>query len=389
MLFTTLGLSGLLGLSGPQQKTEVTYFEHIAPIFFRKCLPCHGVSNEAPFNFSSYQSIKSRIELVRNQFLSKNMPPIWVHSDYANFSQVQPVTDEESVLLQKWIQAGMPKGKHGEMHLTVGRDKPNTVLKYRAKTKVKAEGIPYWRVATIPLPAKGGEFTSFLITPVNPIAVRSATMAIVPNSMKVPTETFGSMDIPSKYLVGVWAPGYKTWRLPAGLARRIPPNSKMVVQIHLRPTGKEESMDFDVNLIKPKVKTVGEPKWITLEKKNFVIDAGESSIYELPLSVDKDLKLISVLPEARFYAGKVQLIYAKAGEEDKIVFESTRWDPYWLGNFAPATPVLLPKGGKLIAKFYYNNDENCRMNEGRKIMPIKEGPTASDEVCRMHLLVEP
>jgi hypothetical protein len=387
----TLGLTGLLAVGGTQQKPPVTYTEKIAPIFAKKCLPCHGASKTAPFDFSTYESVKSRIELIRTQVLSKNMPPIWVHSDYGNLSTIDQVTDEEAVDFQRWIQAGMPKGAkvdEGSKGWTITR-KPSLSLDYKSQAKVKREGIPYWKVSTIPLPSKGGEFNSFILLPSSPIAFRSALIAIVPKSMKVPTETYGSLDLPAQYLVGVWAPGYRQWYLPPGLTHKFPANSKLVVQMHLRPTGKVESANFKFDFYKLGNMGKKQPQWISAEKKSFVIQAGKSVVYELNIPVKRNLSLLTILPEARFYAGRVQLIYSRPGAEDKTVFDCMRWDPYWQGNYSPEAPIKLAAGGTLIAKFYYNNDENCRMNEGRKIVDVKEGPTASDEVCRMHLLVEP
>lgn len=390
MLFTTLGLSGLLGLGGPQQKTEVTYSEHIAPIFEKKCLSCHNQSKTAPFDFSTYESVKSKIELIRTQVLSKNMPPVWTHSEYAALSEIDQVTDEEGVLLQKWIQTGMPKG--GDWKPTrpwiVNRG-PSLTLQYRSQIQLKSEGIPYWKVYTLPLPIKGGEFNSFDLVPSSPLASRYALVAIVPKAMKVPTETFGSLDLPAQYLVGVWAPGYQKWSLPPDLTRKIPANSKLVVQMHQRPTGKAESSNFKFNFYKIGNLGKKQPQWITAEKKGFVIGARKSEVYELKIPVKRNLSILSILPEARFYAGRVELVYSRPNSKDKTVFDCMRWDPYWLGNYSPYEPIKLAAGGTLTAKFYYNNDENCRMNDGRKIVDIKEGPTASDEVCRMHLLVEP
>ncbi len=384
---------GILG-SGLTPNQEVpTYNQTIAPLIREKCLPCHSNSKGyAPFDFSTYESVTSRIELIRNQVLAQNMPPVWAHSDFGRLATVEQFSDDEAVQLQEWIRLKMPKGPiKASTVLQDKKAKTRTVEQYVFATaqKVKAEGVPYWTVQTKDLNESGGQIDSFWLEPKNPRVVRYAVLAIVPKEMKLPAETVGSINLPAKYIVGVWAPGHSLWQLPNGLSIKFGPNSKLVVQTHLRPTGKAEAAEFKVFLKKPTQANSKSPNWISLEKEEFTIPAGKSEVVEMTYPVNQDVSVISIFPEARFYAGRVQLLYTSKEGASKTVYDNMRWDPYWVGNYMFPKPVILPKGGTLNAKFYYNNDEFCRVNEGKKPKAIKNGPTASDEICRIHLLVEP
>lgn len=380
----------MCGMAAESTPGDVTYGNTIEPMVQSKCLPCHGKTHAAPFDFSTYEGVTSRIELIRTQLLSKSMPPVWTHSDFGSWAAIEPLTDREALDFQIWTQKGMPKGKVKPFRETPSaREKADSTLTLPGKAKVRAEGVPYWQVHSIALPKNGGGFDRFELIPNNPRALRSATLAIVPATMSLPKETAGSMDIDGMYLVGVWAPGYRTWSLPKGLVRPYPANSKLIVQAHYRPTGKQEDAGFSIRLFRSKATKPSAPRWISLEKKPLYIDAGEALAIDLTYVVPRDLDLISILPEARFYAGKIELLSVAPGQKPKVVFEDQRWDPYWIGNFSPAKPIKLTKGSTLIARFHYNNDENCRINQNRPLLPVKGGPTAGDEVCRMHLLVGP
>ena len=126
-----------------------------------------------------------------------------------------------------------------------------------------------------------------------------------------------------------------------------------------------------------------------MEDKGVFIPSGKSRVVELTRPLDQDVTIISILPEARFYAGQIQLFYTSKEGKEQTILDAVRWDPYWGGNYMFPKPVVLAKGGTLTARFHYNNDKYCRINEGKKLKDIHAGPTASDEVCRMHLLVGP
>ena len=383
----------ILGSGLGSHQEEITYHQTIAPLIQEKCLPCHSKgTGYAPFDLSTYDGVKSRIELIRTQVLAKNMPPIWSHSAFGEFSYLKQFSDQEAVQLQKWIQQKMPLGKKADLGITkqLKSDFSNPLAFDFAKgSSVKAEGLPYWSVLSMELNPKGGSFESFSIDPSNPRVIRYATLAIVPKDMKLPTTTNGSMDLDAKYLVGVWAPGYWSWNLPKGLSYQYGPNSKLVVQAHYRPAGKPENAAFRVSLSQSKRPTTKSPVWISMQDKDVFIPSGKSRVIEISRPVDRDLSLISILPEARFYAGQIQLFYTSKEGKTMTVFDVVRWDPYWGGNYMFPKPVVLEKGGTLKALFHYNNDRYCRINEGKNLKDIHAGPTASDEVCRMHLLVGP
>ena len=388
-----LGAFVLAGVGVQSQKKAVTYTETIRPIISAKCLPCHSKSaNVGPFDFSTYESVTSRIELIRTQALSRSMPPMWAHSEFGKFSKIEQLSDVEAVHLQDWIQQKMPKGVPNGIRQIIPVEAPvplTTSFTLAKNQKVRAEGIPYWNVASINLPTKGGQFDSFDLVPANPRVIRYATVAIVPKDMKLPAETIGSMDLPAKYLVGVWAPGYSRWNLPAGMSLSYGPNSKLVVQTHYRPTGKQENAAFLISFSTPKQSKSRTTSWISMEDKGVFIPSGKSRVVELTRPLDQDVTIISILPEARFYAGQIQLFYTSKDGKEQTILDAVRWDPYWGGNYMFPKPVVLAKGGTLTARFHYNNDKYCRINEGKKLKDIHAGPTASDEVCRMHLLVGP
>lgn len=368
---------------------QVTYADHIEPMIRAKCLPCHGATRVAPFDFSTYESVASRTELIRTELLSRNMPPVWCRSDYGPIAEVAPLTDQELVDFQIWTQTKMPKGNvHPIPKNHLPTEKPNHVYRFRVPEMVKAEAVPYWRVYSVPLTGSGS-FDGFDVIPDNPQVIRNATVAVVPKGYSIPKETVASMDLPGKYLVGSWSPGYRRWQLPTGLTRKFEAGSRLVVQVHFRPTGKPERASFAVRTYRQNRTATRQPSWITLQKKPLFIDANTAPVFELKYRVQSDMNLLTLLPEARFYAGKIELNYEVPGEVSRKVFEITRWDPYWIGNFSFPSPIQLKKGSTLTAKFYYSNDETCRSNEGRTIVPISDGPTAGDEICRLHLLVGP
>lgn len=397
----TLGASAVAAgavLAGPLQSPAATTFvRDVAPILHAKCVPCHRPGGAAPFALRAYDEVVRQAELVRIQAMIGAMPPCRETTDFGRFSSTAPLTDPEILVLQKWFQAKTPRGEGPEplpqLPQVAARPAGSVVLDSpRSMPPVRPEGTRYWMVAVIDAPARGGLLSGFSLIPNSALAVRSAMFAVAPvgDRRRAGTTfaTAGSMDVRHPNLIASWAPGYPEWHAPAGFGMPIPPNSKLWVQLQYQPTGKREDGGFRLGLTwaaptaKPLLST-------TLAKDVFLIEAKSAPTYEMRHTMAEEAKLVSLVPEARFYASRVRVEAIFPDGRRAQLFETMRWDPYWIGNYRFPDPPLLPKGTVIEALFSYNNDEYCPMNENKVPQDIRSGPKIEDEVCRLHLVFAP
>lgn len=388
--FATLFAAG--SQSTPRQDA-VTYTESIKPLIDRKCLSCHVKGGAAPFPLQTYAQVKKRAELCERMMLTRMMPPSNSKWDHGEFSVGGgPLTDEEGVTLQRWMQQGATEGEPSQpaptqdlAAWTLG--KPDVVLAPIADYTVPEEGRPYWRAFVIPLKnLQGRRIRGFEMRVDQPQALRSAVVAVARDGLlgtRRAMEGFstgGSLDLDAKKYIGTWAAGYPAWELPKGVAMTLNGDAIVVQALYL-PRGRSESGNFRLALYFSNDKRALEPQWMTIGQEDFQVPAPGSLVLTPSGHLPDKSELLAVLPEARFFCTSIRLSMG-----DTFVFATRRWEPYWQGVYRYHQPVPVPDGTELRSEFNFDNDIHMGRNEGRRPRPILPGYRERDELCRMHLL---
>jgi len=383
--------SGLF--QSPPPGRAVTFTESIKPMIDEKCLSCHVKGGSAPFPLQTYAQVKKRADLCSRMMLTRTMPPCGAFSDAGEFCiGGGPLTDDEAVLLQRWIQAGAPEGEPSKPKpvLEPGAwrsGRPDAVLKPVSPGDVPEEGRPYWKAFVIPLGAHAGKrLRGFEVKVAQPEAVRGMTVAVARDwLLKAPKgvsgyQTGGSLDVDAKKYVGTWASGYPSWSLPKGVSMTLDGTS-LVVQCFTIPRGRVESADFELALYFSKDKNDKEPEWTMIADENFQIPAPGNLVLNPIGKLPRDSRLLAVIPEARFYCTSIRL-----WSKDRLLFATRHWEPYWPGVYRYGEPIAFPEGAELKSEFNYDNDIHMGRNEGRRPQTIGPGYRERDELCRLHLL---
>ncbi|MBK8343810.1 MAG: hypothetical protein IPL12_11155 [Bacteroidetes bacterium] len=61
----------------------VTFSEHIAPIIYENCTPCHRDNAAGPFNLTNYDEVKSKAKTIVKVTQSRFMPPWPADPEYS------------------------------------------------------------------------------------------------------------------------------------------------------------------------------------------------------------------------------------------------------------------------------------------------------------------
>ncbi len=378
---------------GPATKTETpTFMRDIQPIIRQKCVTCHTRGGSAPFPLETYEQVRKRGDLIQRMVLTRSMPPITGTSDFGTFNELGGhTTDEEGVLLQRWLQAGGPRGE-GEPVSPVARPEwrlgePDAVLRPRASVVVDVEGRPYWKAFVLPLGEhEGKRLRGFDVRVTQPLVARNATLGIAREGLVnaqrgvAGYRTGGSLGVDARTLIGTWAPGYLPWALPEGVAMTLDGRA-LVVHVLYQPRGKQEDGGFELALYFERGRSAKEATWVTLGDESFAVPAPGALTIEPRGALPPRTHVLGVIPEGRFYC-----TYIGVEVEGRRLFGSLRWEPYWTGAFRFAEPVAFPEGAELRAKFQFDNDIHMGRNEGTRPRPIRSGIRERDEVARVHLL---
>lgn len=135
-IFSLLGiLSGACGEPTTPPSDSITFAEHIAPIIFENCTPCHRPGSAGPFSLTNYQEVAKRKKMIRHVTETRFMPPWPADPDYRHFLGEKVLSQAEIDLIGKWVALDAPEGDPALQPLpptfTAGSllGKPDLVLK--------------------------------------------------------------------------------------------------------------------------------------------------------------------------------------------------------------------------------------------------------------------
>jgi hypothetical protein len=92
--------------------TKLTYTRDIAPLFKKHCLSCHSERSSIPL--TSYEQVRPWAVAIKEQVLSRAMPPWGGVKGFGDLAPDDGLTQEEIMIISAWVVGGAP-GKLGAL----------------------------------------------------------------------------------------------------------------------------------------------------------------------------------------------------------------------------------------------------------------------------------
>ena len=99
--------------------TGLTYTRDISRIFNARCAACHGPADIIPL--SSYQEVRPWAVSIKEQVLSRKMPPWGAVKGFGDLSPDSGLTQEEMTIIAAWVVGGAPEGDPAALPKPDGR----------------------------------------------------------------------------------------------------------------------------------------------------------------------------------------------------------------------------------------------------------------------------
>ncbi|MEL7530948.1 MAG: cytochrome c [Bacteroidota bacterium] len=93
----------------------VTFSQHIAPIIYQNCTPCHRPASAGPFSLISYRDVFKRKKMVAKVTRDRYMPPWPADPEYRHFVEEKILSEREIALLTRWAEQGGPIGDESQI----------------------------------------------------------------------------------------------------------------------------------------------------------------------------------------------------------------------------------------------------------------------------------
>lgn len=386
---------------------EPTWARDVEPILYEHCATCHRPGEVAPFPLLSVDDAVDHAEQIVEVTRARLMPPWLAEPSDPPFLGARRLTDEQIELLARWARAGAPTGDLAAApaapRFTPGWQlgEPDLVVTMPATFVLPAEGRDRYRNFVIPLPNDTLKYVSAVeVRPGNPRVVHHAAIKIdrSDSSRRLdeldPEIGFAEMEqgeatYPDGHFVG-WTPGRTPLRLPEGMAWRLFPESDLVLQLHLLPSGKPEPIQVSVGFFFTDVRPAWLPFMLRLGSKSLDLPAGASD-YEVSdrFTLPIGLELHALAPHAHLLGRSVRGWATLPDGTTRSLLDIPRWDFSWQDEFRFAEPIRLPAGTTLEMEWRYDNSAANPRNPHQPPQRVRYGPSSLEEMCDLWIQVTP
>lgn len=393
--------------SAPAGPTSpVTFARDIAPIVFAQCSPCHRPGGSASFSLLSYADARARADQIATATRTRYMPPWKPEPGYGEFVGARRLSDQQIALIQRWVADGVREGDAAALppapvatsdwHL----GEPDIVVSMARPYTLRAAGDDVYRHFVIPVPVPARRFVkAWELRPGNPRVVHHATMELDPTGAsrhlddRDPEPGYEGLIAhtsmaPDGYFLD-WAPGHTPYVAPEGMAFPLEKDSDLVLMLHLRPSGKEDTVQASVGLYLSDIPPTRVPALLRLTRQDLEIAAGEKPVVTSTFTLPVDLDVVTVQPHAHNLAREIEGFATLPDGTQKRLLYVRDWDFNWQDVYRYASPVFLPAGTTVSARWNYDNSPDNPRNPHRPPKRVTFGQRTSDEMAELWFQVLP
>jgi hypothetical protein len=410
LLLSLLWSAPLLSQTPPPtpSPTAPTFTEHIAPIVFRSCTPCHRPGEVAPFALQGFADVKKRGRNILQVVEDRYMPPWHPEPGHGSFRGNLRLSDAQVGLFRDWVAAGMPEGPADRLpklpEFTAGWQlgEPDLVVRTSGAFEVPAKGRDIYRNFSIPLGLAEDRW-------ITAIEVRPSARAVLHHVLIFLDEErrgqelegkdgrpgYSGMRLDRAPMIAGWAVGGMPEHLPEGLAIKLPKGSDLVLQSHLHPSGKKEQEQTVLGIYF--AKAAPQRTLVSIQLPPFFgltagldIPANEADFhlrdsFELPCDVDA----VSVGGHAHMLLRSMRMHAVLPSGDEAPLLKIADWDFDWQNRYTFSSLVRLPKGAVLHADLRYDNSKDNPANPNQPPKRVRWGQETTDEMGSITLLVVP
>lgn len=366
LFVTALALCGAITLSTTNaNRTEpapknVTFSKDVAPILFKSCAECHRPGEIAPFSVLSYKDVRPWAKSIKEQVVSKEMPPWHADEKHGQWLNDRRLSGKEIETITAWVDGGAKEGNPKEMPAApkfpdgwaIGQ--PDETFSIPEQS-VPATGVVAYQYLTVPTNFKEDRW-------ITAAEIRSTGRAAVHHVIVFIQDPKSSSRTDGNLLAG-FAPGEQPARFLPGHAKKVPAGSILRFQMHYTPNG---TATKDVTTIGLKyAKEAPKHQVFTRPVLNmrFTIPAGAPN-HEVKSTYvfNEEAHVVSFMPHMHLRGKDFEVKAIYPDGTSKILLSVPKYDFNWQTYYVPKEPVAIPKGTKIECTAHYDNSANNKFN---------------------------
>ena len=360
-----------------QAASEVTWRRQVAPIVYKNCTGCHHEGGSGPFALSSYNDAKRWGKLMQTVTTSRYMPPWLPTSEGVHLQGDRRLSDEDIALIATWVGSGMSEGIGPEPAAPVFENewalgKPDLILEMPSSMTVPASGTDLFENFVLPVSIDRTRWVRAMeIKPGSPRVTHHANVILdrtasirrahpsdwqkgIPG-MDILVDSGDKFDPDSHFLF--WKPDSTALIEPEGMSWRLDPGTDLVLNMHLKPTGKEESVRARIGLYFTDKPASAQPMLLQLENDVALdIPAGDAAfVVEDKLTLPVAVDVLGIYPHAHYLGKRMEAWAILPNGERRSILLIKDWDIDRQSVYRLSTPLSLPKGAIVHMRYTFDN----------------------------------
>lgn len=388
----------------PKPKGSVTFSKDIAPIVFQNCTGCHHPGGSAPFPLLAYDDVKKRAGQIADVTHARTMPP-WLPDP-----RVVPLLGERRLsvqqigLIRQWTEEGAGEGSPQDLpplpKWNVGWQlgEPDLVVKPAVAYTLAAEGRDTYRNLIVRIPTTVRRHVRGIEFRPNSRAVHHVFLRFdkTPQSRALDGKDgqpgfaglHGPRSAENPITFASWQPGKTPRFYPPDLAWPLEPETDLILQMHLQPIGKVETIAPEVAFYFTDQPGGAIAFKFPLDSYTIDIPPGASRHTVTDLFVAPvDLEVRQILPHAHYLAKELKGYADLPDGSRRWLMSIPNWDFNWQGEYQYPSPIHLPKGTKVTMEWTFDNSTNNPRNPHHPPRRVIYGSDTTDEMAEMWLQV--
>lgn len=403
-------------------ETAATYHRDIRPLMERNCISCHNDDGIAHFSLEGFANAQAYSDAALVEVEQGRMPPWLPTDDCRSYQAERGLTDAEKRALRSWVEHGTPEGlpeeyvppevapdpreQLGPATLQLGFAEPYTpdaeehddyhcfVLDFeQALQSVEGDGYN---------PDRERYLSMLDVEPGNTDIVHHVIVFLIPEAQSQELDAldaaeagpgytcFGGAGIGSAEFLGGWVPGSVPMPWDETSAQRLPPRSRLVMQMHYH-TSHGSASD-------PGTRT---HLWLRTERPVNIIDVEPVANLDIEIQPgDTDSRhsiafpmlgwpgeIVATFPHMHMLGTEIKATaIAAGGASEQCLVDIPRWDFNWQQQYAflDDQAVSARIGDAIQLECAYDNSPGHQpVVDGEQAEPrlVRWGEGSFDEMC--------
>lgn len=363
--------------------SDITFHKDVEPILQKHCQECHRPGEIAPFSLLSYKDARPWAKSIRENVLSRKMPPWFSDPQYGHFANDRSLSRQEIETLVAWVDGGAKEGDLKDAppprQFTEGWNipKPDLVISMSQPFHVPAKGeVPYQYVV---LPTQFTEDKWVQMAEVRPsdrsvvhhmvIFIRSPRSNWLRDAapgvpFAPPGGNLRNIGGGGNELLTAYTPGKVADILAPGTGKLIRAGSDLVLQIHYTPNGKETDDQTKIGFIFAKEKPAQRVIGLSGQNLNFQIPPGDPNyrVDAKPVIFPNGATILGFLPHMHLRGKTFEYRAVYPDGQSEVLLRVPNYDFFWQLDYKLAEPLKLPPGTRIECTAWYDNSSNNPKN---------------------------